>query len=180
MLKITFIKERMNLFAGTPLLSCLEAFNPLSRIDTLEGLKHKTISNTGIKFFAALEKVLIAPPKKYHKTFEELDIDSFNTSLDNFKKTNSVTFPYRRHQLYSSTPSGKSSLSAYVFASKMSSRDLDELVLDKDLIFYIKYPETALHLNLGNLPDLTGLHLRARRSISPNYILDSLSGIEDN
>lgn len=180
MFKITFIKERMNLFAGTPLLSCLEAFNPLSKIDTLEGLKHKTISNTGIKFFAALEKVLIAPPKKYHKTFEELDIDSFNTSLDNFKKSNSVTFPYRRHQLYSSTPSGKSNFSAYVLASKMSSRDLDELVLDKDLIFYIKYPETIVPLNLANIPNLTGLHLRAKRSISPNYILDSLSGIEDN
>lgn len=178
MFKITFIKES-SLFSGVPLLSIFSRTSiTLSQVDTLEGLKHKSFSNAGMKFFAVLEKLFIAPPKKYHKTFEELDISSFNASLDNFKKSNSVNFPYCGNKLYTSTPSGKTDFSAYTFARKLKEVPLDKITIDKDLAFYIDMD--PLTQKLKCIPSLQHLYINLSDPNLPVTTLDSLINIDDN
>jgi hypothetical protein len=173
MLKIVFEKEKVDVGSLWNLLSISRDSNDsLINITTVKGLKHKTFLKSVIKFFDTIKNVIIPHPEKYHKEFEELDIDDFLKSLNHAKKATSISF--NRNYLFTSTPSGNFSLPNYLSNRKRQVTDLNKIVLDKNLVFYIES-----HLSKNNLP-LHTLFASALQSNLPVLEFDSLSGIDDN
>jgi hypothetical protein len=178
MLKITFLKETNTLSSMWAILNNMASVvKPETHIHTLEGLKHRTLSKSAKSFINALSEALIPLTEKYYKTFDELDIISFNKNLHNIKTTADIRF--QNKLMYFSTPgarSGKSDFGAHLYAQKISIQ-LDRVVLDKDLVFYHRLPE-KYPINFNSVPDFHSLYMSARTQASDSQIitLDSLLG----